>query len=248
MAKQKIMERIQQDRNDKQKKYEQEREEQEKMKDMERVKQEELKQEKQMMEAAKNSEIARIKFCFTDGSSLSSQFDPNQKLEEVREFVAQKIKEMNGIQSFSMHSSFPKREYTINDMKSTLRDLQLAPTATLLIIPVRSQISKKIGNILPNSNSNTASSSSLVTYTKDILSFVFLPVTIIWGIFSSLFGLGSTQQTNDRNNRQSNNNPPSNSSSQANRSERKPGGKISGLKRDNDDENATWNGNSTQQM
>ena len=35
-----------------------------------------------------------------------------------------------------MHSSFPKREYTLNDMESTLRDLQLAPTSTLLIIPV----------------------------------------------------------------------------------------------------------------
>jgi hypothetical protein len=43
---------------------------------------------------------------------------------------------MNGIQSFSMHSSFPKREYTINDMESNLRELQLAPTSTLLIIPV----------------------------------------------------------------------------------------------------------------
>ena len=43
---------------------------------------------------------------------------------------------MNETQSFSMHSTFPKRDYGEADMSQTLRDLQLAPSATLLIIPV----------------------------------------------------------------------------------------------------------------
>jgi len=42
---------------------------------------------------------------------------------------------MNEIQSFSMHSTFPKRDYSEADMSKTLRDLQLAPSATILIIP-----------------------------------------------------------------------------------------------------------------
>ena len=128
---------------------------------------------------------------------------------------------MNGIQSFSMHSSFPKREYTNDDMQSTLRDLQLAPTATLLIIPViiqnsfflkskleliqfknflkiRSIVSKKLGNLLPNSSSNTSTNatSSLVSYTQDIFSFIFLPVTILWNIIGSLLGLGNNESRN----------------------------------------------------
>lgn len=36
-----------------------------------------------------------------------------------------------------MHTSYPKREFTEADMTKTLRDLQLAPSASLLIIPVR---------------------------------------------------------------------------------------------------------------
>ena len=43
---------------------------------------------------------------------------------------------MNETQSFSMHSTFPKRDYTENEMSQTLRDLQLAPSATILVIPV----------------------------------------------------------------------------------------------------------------
>ena len=35
-----------------------------------------------------------------------------------------------------MHSTFPKRDYSESDMSQTLRDLQLAPSATILIIPV----------------------------------------------------------------------------------------------------------------
>ena len=43
---------------------------------------------------------------------------------------------MNETSPFAMHTSYPKREFTANDMSSTLRDLQLAPSASLLVIPV----------------------------------------------------------------------------------------------------------------
>jgi hypothetical protein len=33
------------------------------------------------------SQIARIQFRLLDGSSFVNQFDPNQKLEEVRQYV-----------------------------------------------------------------------------------------------------------------------------------------------------------------
>jgi len=50
--------------------------------------------------------------------------------------MEQKLKEQNDTRAFSLHLSFPKREYTQEDMVRTLRDLNLAPSASLLIIPV----------------------------------------------------------------------------------------------------------------
>lgn len=94
------------------------------------------KQQEKQAEAARNSNIARLQFRFVDGSSVVNQFTPDQTLEEVRQFVAQKLKDMNETAPFAIHTSFPKREFTSADMNSTLRDLQLAPSAALLIIPV----------------------------------------------------------------------------------------------------------------
>ena len=87
-------------------------------------------------EAAQSSSAARLQFRFTDGSSVISQFAPEQTLMDARRFVEQTLREMNQSVGFSMHSSFPKREYTTLDMPLTLRELGLAPSASLLIIPV----------------------------------------------------------------------------------------------------------------
>lgn len=116
------------------------------------------------------------------------------------------MRERNESLAFTMHSSFPKREYTTSDMSLTLAELELAPTATILIIPTRSQVSKKIGNLMPNlgtssssSSGSSSTSSSLVTYGSDILSFIFLPITIIWGVVSSFFGLNANQNNRGNN-------------------------------------------------
>lgn len=156
LAKKKILEKIQQDREEKQKKYAQDKVEAEKAREVERARQEQQKLVEKQAEAARNSNSARLQFRFTDGSSVVNQFTPEQKLQEARDFVEQvsssnslylililiskilkKLREMNQSTSFSMHSSFPKREYTSADLSKTLRELGLAPSASLLIIPVR---------------------------------------------------------------------------------------------------------------
>ena len=38
-----------------------------------------------------------------------------------------------------------------------------------------------------------------MTYANDIVTFLFLPFTIIWGIVTGLFGVGSTGSTNNAN-------------------------------------------------
>lgn len=134
-AKRRVLEQIKLDREEKQKKYSKEREEAEKVEAERKAKLEVQKQQEKQAEAARNSNAARLQFRFVDGSTLVSAFTPEQTLDEVRQFVAQKLKEMNETAPFAMHSSYPKREYTQADMTSTLRELQLAPSASLLVIP-----------------------------------------------------------------------------------------------------------------
>jgi hypothetical protein len=80
--------------------------------------------------------VARLQFRFTDGSSVVHQFEPDQPFSLAHSFVEEKLKEMSQSVQFTLHSSFPKREYTANEMSSTFRDLGLAPSASLLVIPV----------------------------------------------------------------------------------------------------------------
>lgn len=281
-AKQRIMEKIKQDREDKQKRYAKEKEETDKAKEADRARLEAEKQQKAQADAARNSQIARIKFNLVDGATFTNQFEPTQPLSEVQEFVRQKLEEMRAPTQFTMHSTFPKREYTSQDMSSTLRDLQLAPTATLLIMPINSRSSntvKKLTNLIPTSSGSGAgssgSSSGAIAVVNDVVSFLFLPFTIIWGIVTSLFGFGAG--AGDSNNSSVNSRPArtpvSGGASRAETSQpsvselrrrnlgRQFGDRsnITGLhdgardeneprRRGDKDDNATWNGNSTQQM
>ena len=81
--------------------------------------------------------IARIQFRLVDGSQIVNTFQPDQTLADAKTFIAEKLRDLNQSSSFSMHSSFPKRDYTAQDMPLTLRDLQLVPSGTIMIIPVK---------------------------------------------------------------------------------------------------------------
>ena len=89
LAKQRIKERIQQDREDKQKKYALERETIDKAKEDMRL--ELAKQQQQQNEAAVRSQIARIQFKLIDGSSIVNQFDPNDTLSQAKQFISDVI-------------------------------------------------------------------------------------------------------------------------------------------------------------
>lgn len=91
LAKQRIKERIQQDREDKQKKYALERETIDKAKEDMRAQLELAKQQQQQNEAAVRSQIARIQFKLIDGSSIVNQFDPNDTLSQAKQFISDVI-------------------------------------------------------------------------------------------------------------------------------------------------------------
>lgn len=123
-------------REAKQKKYAAEKVDVDRAKEAARVKQELAKQQERQAEAARRGNSSRIQFRLVDGSQLVNTFEPEQTLADARAFITEKLKDLNQSTSFSMHSSFPKRDYTAQDMSVSLRDLQLVPSATLLIIPV----------------------------------------------------------------------------------------------------------------
>lgn len=123
-------------REAKQAKYASEKADAEKAKEAARAKQELARQQERQAEAARRGNSARIQFRLVDGSQLVNTFEPEQTLADARAFITEKLKGLNQSTSFSMHSSFPKRDYTAQDMSVSLRDLQLVPSATLLIIPV----------------------------------------------------------------------------------------------------------------
>lgn len=89
LAKKRILEKIRQDREDKQKKYEKEKNQIKDANQAERLKKEQQKALEKQAEASKNSNIARIQFRFVDGSFISKQFDPEQTLSDAKDFVIQ---------------------------------------------------------------------------------------------------------------------------------------------------------------
>lgn len=251
LAKKRVLERIQQDREDKQKKFASEKAEMNKSKEEAKAQLELAQQKERMAQAANREKFARIQFRLTDGSSIVNTFNPDQTFDAAKLFITNKLSEMNESTMFSMHSTFPKRDYVEQDMSSTFRELQLVPSASILIIPTRSKSSKALSNLLPSSsmvssNSANSTSSTVMTYTTDLLGFIFLPFTIIWGIISNLLGIGSSTSDNSRTESSGSNLNRSPGTSNENVRRRNIGGIHD--RGNDDDENSTYNGNSTQQM
>jgi UBX domain-containing protein 1/4 len=200
-------------------------------------------EEKKKEELIKNTKTTRLQFRFIDGTFVN-QFESDQSLSDVKVFVTNKLKEMEKSTAFTMYSTFPKRDYCDSDMSLTLRQLNLTPSATIFVIPVRtasSAVQKKLSSFIPttSSSSSTSGSTSIVTYATDLISFVLLPFTIIWGMISSLFFGTNSPSSNTR--------PSTSTSASQDRPVRRNNFDNNNKKKDDDSE-ATWNGNSTQQM
>jgi len=167
--------------------------------------------------AAERASVARIQFRLPDGRNQTKQFPAETPLSELYTFVTT-IEP--GFTSFSLSTTFPRRQLDSEEPNTTLRALQMAPSATVLVLPKASSTVSMPGG--------------------DLTSFLWLlltPFTILWAMITSFFG-GVTASPSS-----------SNPSSTSRPSSSRPGG-IGRLRRsENDnDENNTYNGNSTQQM
>ena len=190
--------------------------------------------------------VARIQFPLPDGSSFTNQFPSDAPLEEARQFAAQTVGNTYG--NFSLATMFPRREFTKEDYKKKLLDLELAPSASVVLLPAGR----------PTTSMVHSSSGDFWTF----LGTVLYPFLAIWRLISNfLFGNPPPAQTSVRAASLESSNLASSSNSEKREPVRKrvlekrgedlkKEGKIYRLRTqdDGEDENNTWNGNSTQQM
>eukprot|EP00092_Neocalanus_flemingeri_P039660 GFUD01043192.1.p1 GENE.GFUD01043192.1~~GFUD01043192.1.p1 ORF type:complete len:451 (+),score=153.31 GFUD01043192.1:49-1401(+) len=161
--------------------------------------------------ASDRATVARIQFRLPDGSSQTKQFPAETPLSEVYDFVSTGLETQ--FTSFSLSTTFPRRLLDEEAKTATLKELQMAPSATIMVLPLGGLVSQQDGGLMA------------------LIWLILTPLTVLWTMLSTFFGSAPAQPR------------PSTSGS------RREGGigRLRNTEKD-DDENNTWNGNSTQQM
>eukprot|EP00058_Branchiostoma_floridae_P027454 XP_002612945.1 hypothetical protein BRAFLDRAFT_58187 [Branchiostoma floridae] len=223
LARERVREQIARDREERAARYKQEKEEREQA---QLVREQERAAEEASRQAAR-SEFARLQFRLPDGSSVTNTFASSDSLETARQFVAE---------SFAMATTFPRRQFTDADMASSLMDLGLAPSAALVVLPARSGAS-----IVSSGGSGGI---------MDMVWLVLSPLAALWRFLHTfLFGTpqnpsrpANTPQPPPRQEQATFSNSPTGVS-------KREGNVIRfSPQQDPDDDQNTYNGNSTQQM
>ncbi|XP_046334253.2 UBX domain-containing protein 4-like [Haliotis rufescens] len=243
-ARERIKEQIARDRAERAARFNKEKADREKT-------QEEAKRAKLMAQQqaaakaeAERSETARIQFRLPDGSSVTQQFPSRNTLQEAYNFVSQHV---GG--EVTLSTTFPRRTFSDADMSLTFADLQLAPSSVVMVIPGTKSVAR------PSGGGGGAVSSG------GILQMILAPFLFLLNILRSFFSSSSPST------------PPPSTSTQRDRAaggDRRTGayprrgagggtasggvsrneGKVHRFRNadDDDDDRATYNGNSTQQM
>ncbi|XP_040913296.1 UBX domain-containing protein 4 [Toxotes jaculatrix] len=196
------------------------------------------------------STIARIQFRLPDGSSFTNQFPSQSKLQEALHFAVQEVGNRYG--NFSLATMFPRREFTSEDLNKTLLELELAPSASIVLLPH----SGRPANTVVQSTGGGIWA---------VLGTLLYPLLAVWRFLSSILfsnppppgaaSRGPTQQSSSYTNSSSASDKAKRETLSKHTLEKRPKdfkkeGKICRLRtqEDSEDDNNTWNGNSTQQM
>uniref|UniRef100_A0A8C8FH67 UBX domain-containing protein 4 n=1 Tax=Oncorhynchus tshawytscha TaxID=74940 RepID=A0A8C8FH67_ONCTS len=198
------------------------------------------------------SAIARIQFRLPDGSFFTRQFSSEARLNEARQFAVNEVGNRYG--NFSLATMFPRREFTADDLGKTLLELELAPGASIVLLPQTGR---------PN---NTVVQSGGGIWA--VLGTILYPLLAVWRFLSGFLftspatpgaagprGPAQQPNTNSGSGSSSSSAEPKRETLRKRTLEKQPvdfkrDGKIHRLRnhQDSEDENNTWNGNSTQQM
>ncbi|XP_056127326.1 UBX domain-containing protein 4 isoform X2 [Rhinichthys klamathensis goyatoka] len=192
------------------------------------------------------SAVARIQFRLPDGSSFTNQFPSEARLQEVRQFAAQEVGNRYG--QFSLATMFPRREFTAEDLEKSLLELELTPSASIVLLP-------------SSRPSSAVVRSSAGGGVWALLGSLLYPLLAVWRIIRGFLFSAAPPPTAGHN-QHTHNTHDSGAGAEPKRDavrkrvlEKRPedfkkDGKIYRLRtqEDSEDDNNTWNGNSTQQM
>uniref|UniRef100_A0A8C8DGJ9 UBX domain-containing protein 4 n=1 Tax=Oncorhynchus tshawytscha TaxID=74940 RepID=A0A8C8DGJ9_ONCTS len=198
------------------------------------------------------SAIARIQFRLPDGSFFTNQFPSEARLQEARQFAVNEVGNRYG--NFSLATVFPRREFTADDLDKTLLALELAPSASIVLLPQTGR---------PNNMVVQSTSGGGIWA---VLGTILYPLLAVWRFLSGFLFTsppipgaagprGPAQRPNTASGSSSSSGEPKRETLRKRTLEKQPAdfkqdGKIHRLRNheDSEDENNTWNGNSTQQM
>lgn len=76
----------------------------------------------------------RLQFRFASGDNKTNNFKCSTTLEEVRDYVKNELLPGTGIKEFTLATTYPKREFNSEHYAQTLVELELFPSAVILII------------------------------------------------------------------------------------------------------------------
>lgn len=239
-ARQRVKDEIERDKLERKAKYEREKAERDRIaQDMKERKQKEQEMTAAQREAARR-EISRLQFRLPDGSSVTHQFKSSDPLSTANNYITQHL----GCSNVQLYTVFPKRTFTSEDMSSSLMSLELVPSAVLLVLPQKNAIAR------------TADSST------GILNIIFAPLLMLWNfVYGLIFGWpsagspGTSGESQKRPREEADEPTPSSSGRPSTAYKRRsPISRQEGNihkftnNQDDDDDQSTWNGNSTQQM
>ncbi|GAB0096188.1 UBX domain-containing protein [Sergentomyia squamirostris] len=227
--------------------------------------------EEQISPPISNSDSSRIQFKTPSGDTEVHVFASSDPFVTVRNYVRTEILGGSGVTDFTLATTFPRREFSQENDSETLSELRLTPSAVLLIIP-RGR-GRTTGSVISSQVAPTTPSGGTIFHfiTSLLWSFITPVMSALsymrnWAFPRPDSGQqkrASEDQISDHDSAKRRNlNIPSSSGSDSGSSQssssksaeaayrRLGSSNIHRLhdRRDSDDENNTWNGNSTQQM
>ncbi|XP_065577289.1 UBX domain-containing protein 4-like isoform X2 [Artemia franciscana] len=248
LAREKVKKQIEQDRIDKAAKFSmQKHSDAELQKEAEAKKQAEA-QAKSAAEAAARS-CARIQFRLPDGSVLTNLFQAESRFDEVYCFLHQQ--QNFPFRNFRLLTTYPRREFGNDDRTRTFQELQLAPSASILVIP-STEVTRHGGEGMMSSLIQMLAA-PLITLFGYIRLFIFgtalPPAPATENQVPRQRDSSAPLNRNDENSDATSSSGVRRRNTDSGSTSRREGNVHRFVNRqDEDDENNTWNGNSTQQM
>ena len=236
LARERVKAQIEQDRLEKQAKFDlQKQQDIEEKKRKERAILEEQSAQAERLAAARST-LARVQFRLPEGGTRTNAFPADAPLADVYKYVNEEMSDTISFRSgFSLFITFPRSLLDEKPMTTPLRDLGLAPSGTILVLPKSSSVIK--------SSSNGGG-------IFDYIWLLLTPLTILWGLLTSFVTPSPARPSNNSREQSGPGAQASNQRMKGDSRSLRSNDNIARLRNlsDDDDENNTWNGNSTQQQ